>query len=426
VTDSTEAVGKAVFARSRVESTRFCRILEIAGAAGLLSGRHRCDRAAQKDFDMHFRSARDGFTLIELLVVISIIAVLISLVAPAVQSARRAARRTQCLNNIRQLGLASQAFVAQTGGPLPYLHGDDGDPATFGDRYLTWPRVLLPLLDQPALNRELRTVESVPQFAPGGQTAPTVIAVFTCPDDSTNASQPGGLSYVANAGYMSPKHWGTNDPTQQDITLTGHPLFMEDISWNTWSDPMIWPCAEPGFQVDLGVFHRRYGYHGSCIKRRIEGNWGDTRRYQLPYRMSLDRISNGDGSGNTLLFTENVDAGLAVDENGWLSNHDQATAFAAEFDNVNYAGSQVWAYAEQMSLDSRINSRLTNGPGTAENNVFAPRPSSNHTGSINVIWADGHGGTMSDAIDVSIYARALTSGGSLHGQAVLDDSVIGG
>ena len=56
---------------------------------------------------------RRGFTLIELLVVIAIIAVLIALLLPAVQAAREAARRAQCINNLKQLGLAIHNYISQ-------------------------------------------------------------------------------------------------------------------------------------------------------------------------------------------------------------------------------------------------------------------------------------------------------------------------
>ncbi|MCP4171844.1 MAG: type II secretion system protein, partial [Fuerstiella sp.] len=67
------------------------------------------------------RKARRGFTLIELLVVISIIATLMSLILPAIQNAREAGRRTQCLNNIRNVTLAALNFATSNKSRLPAL-----------------------------------------------------------------------------------------------------------------------------------------------------------------------------------------------------------------------------------------------------------------------------------------------------------------
>ena len=82
---------------------------------------------------------KSGFTLVELLVVISIIGVLVSMLLPAVQSVRESARRTECLNNLKQIGLSVHMFEAAT-LTIP--------PSRPADGFLTWPTLLLPYMEQ--------------------------------------------------------------------------------------------------------------------------------------------------------------------------------------------------------------------------------------------------------------------------------------
>src|SRR5688500_6827350 len=82
---------------------------------------------------------RMGFTLVELLVVIAIIGILIALLLPAVQSARESARRTQCMNNLKQMALAVQNFN-DIRKFMP--------PSRLENDYVTWAVIILPFMEQ--------------------------------------------------------------------------------------------------------------------------------------------------------------------------------------------------------------------------------------------------------------------------------------
>src|SRR5271165_6536978 len=96
----------------------------------------------------HGRDDRAGFTLIELLVVIAIIAVLIGLLLPAVQSAREAARRIQCTNNLKQIALATMnyenAFGAFEPGGVVIVGNEWGNNSSM----LAWRALILPQMEQ--------------------------------------------------------------------------------------------------------------------------------------------------------------------------------------------------------------------------------------------------------------------------------------
>jgi prepilin-type N-terminal cleavage/methylation domain-containing protein len=147
----------------------------------------------------HHPEAR-AFTLIELLVVIAIIGVLIALLLPAVQSAREAARRIQCTNNLKQIGLAIHNYV-ESRGSLPLGQGPELNGMYFGWSSLA---MMLPFLEQSPLYSSINfniTGGSAPG-TPENLTAQNAhINAFLCPSDVDRLTSPSGHNnYVGNTG----------------------------------------------------------------------------------------------------------------------------------------------------------------------------------------------------------------------------------
>lgn len=155
---------------------------------------------------------RRAFTLIELLVVIAIIAILIALLLPAVQQAREAARRSQCKNNLKQIGVAMHNYHERNRQfpPGEVTHANNGQSASAWG----WPVMLLPDLDQAPLYQQLdagpTTLAQALDDTTKRNSLQTPLSAFLCPSDPSetlNSNRPlrsatGQSVPVATSNYV--------------------------------------------------------------------------------------------------------------------------------------------------------------------------------------------------------------------------------
>jgi prepilin-type N-terminal cleavage/methylation domain-containing protein/prepilin-type processing-associated H-X9-DG protein len=201
---------------------------------------------------MHKTNCSRAFTLVELLVVIAIIGILISLLLPAIQAAREAARRMECSNNLKQIGLAvhthldSQKYFP-TGG---WGNGWIGDPDRgFSKRQPGgWCYNILPGL-------ELRSVHDMGKGSPtatkmtlANQLARTPLEVFNCPTRRASRLYPNPYSGTFVAVNAAPNKTNDNVAARGDYAVSsgnfmynlGGPASMTDAATYVWPNPDDW------------------------------------------------------------------------------------------------------------------------------------------------------------------------------------------
>jgi prepilin-type N-terminal cleavage/methylation domain-containing protein len=172
----------------------------------------------------HRAPSSHGFTLVELLVVIAIISVLIGLLLPAVQSAREAARRCSCTNNVAQLGLALHTYEFANEAFPPGVTGDTGPIRNVAEgKHVGWIVRLLPFMEQEWLERHFTPEDGV-YAASNAKVRQAIVPLLMCPSSSTDPYRgPEGGPRVAVTSYA-----GCHHDVEAPIDATNHGMLFLD------------------------------------------------------------------------------------------------------------------------------------------------------------------------------------------------------
>jgi len=157
-------------------------------------------------------SARRAFTLVELLVVIAIIGILVAMLLPAVQSVREAARRTVCMNHLKQIGLALQNHHS---AHMEFPVGGTGwrGPWTPDETQIAWSAFLLPFMDQNNVFEQIDFDEAFDSPV-NAIAAEAVIETFVCPSSLRGSELSDGRGPSDYGGMFGERITGPNQPAK--------------------------------------------------------------------------------------------------------------------------------------------------------------------------------------------------------------------
>ena len=325
-----------------------------------------------------------GFTLVELLVVITIIGILISLLLPAVNSAREQGRQTTCKDNIRQLALGCQAHAAQFG----YYPGGGWGWGWFGDpKYGSgvtqpggWIYNVLPFIDQQNLHDLQAGKTGAALATAAGQMLSTPLAIINCPTRRPLQTYPTWLT--AASDFCNPNFAGGTPPATVAKT---------DYGCNSGDNPVepgvVWNDSqgESNYNDDAGP-----GRYADGVNTTGMSNWltiaKDSTGVIFPGSQCKPE-SVTDGTSNTYLLGEKV-----LNPDSYLNGADPG-------DNENaYMGFNAdiarWG-------GPSVGSPHPDTPGNADNSDFG----SAHTNGFGMAFCDGSVRTIAFSIDLTTHQR---------------------
>lgn len=299
---------------------------------------------------------RSGFTLVELLVVIAIIGLLVGLLLPAVQEAREAARRMQCQNHVKQIGLALHNFESSF-RVFPASGWTTNGPGNPAGKYTAWRASLLPFLEQSAVRTEY-SLQLHWWEGSNLDVATTPIPIYVCPSTPT----------------LGPVITAVAKPPRPAMTFNR-------------------PLARTDYEALQGV-------QPASIDATV---YNATNRFAVMHRNSTTGFRDIlDGSTQTLVVVEAA-------ARPWVFRNGKARTLFQSDQGIGWVDSEGAFSLDGSNADgSAEGCGILNGCTRAINARNDNEPYSFHRSGANVVFADGHVTFVNDSVDLMVFAALST------------------